>query len=191
MDLLKQRIVEQGRVLPGGVIKVGDFLNHMIDVQLADEIALEFVRRFAGSPITKVLTIEASGIAFGILVALHLQVPLVFAKKQRGSNSGADLFYQAKVHSYTKNTDYSMTVSKKYILPEDHVLIVDDFLALGEAAQGMISLVKQAGAQLCGLGIVIEKAYEPGGDMLRGQGIRVESLARIQSVDNGSITFVD
>ncbi|MDD4796319.1 MAG: xanthine phosphoribosyltransferase [Eubacteriales bacterium] len=191
MELLKQRILEQGQVLPGGIIKVGDFLNHMIDVRLADEIAREFVRRFAGKPISKVLTIEASGIAFGVLVALRLDVPLVFAKKQRGSNSGADTFYQARVHSYTKNIDYTMTVSKKYIMPEDHVLIVDDFLALGEAAQGMISLVDQAGAQLSGLGIVIEKAYQSGGQLLRAQGVKVESLARIQSVDNESITFVD
>ncbi|MDD3242366.1 MAG: xanthine phosphoribosyltransferase [Eubacteriales bacterium] len=191
MEELKQRIVEQGQVLPGGVIKVGDFLNHMIDAKLADKIAAEFVRRFDGVPVTKVLTVEASGIAFGVLTALRFGVPLVFAKKNRGTNSAGDDYYQAQVHSYTKNTDYAVTVSKKYICPEDHVLIVDDFLALGAAAQGLMHIVAQAGAQVSGVGIVIEKAYEPGGERLRAQGVRVESLARISSIDGESITFAD
>ncbi len=190
MELLKQRIRQQGRALPGGVIQVDGFLNHQIDPALADAIAEEFVRRFKGERINKVLTVEASGIAFAILVALRLQVPLVFAKKRPGSNQGGAAQYTADVRSFTKGGINTISVSRDYLSSGDRVLVIDDFMAMGQAAEGLCSLVRQAGAELAGVGVVIEKGFQPGGDRLRAQGIRVEALARILEIGpKGDIRF--
>ncbi len=189
MQLLKDRISRDAQVLPGGVIKVSSFLNHMIDTALAKEIAVEFARRFQGTGVTKVLTIEASGIAFAVLVGVELGVPVVFAKKTAGSNTAGDSAWSTTVRSYTKGTECTVQVSRQYLTPDDRVLIVDDFLAYGEAVAGLGDLVRRSGGTLCGAGIVIEKAYEPGGAKLREAGIRVESLARISSIEGGVIRF--
>lgn len=190
VEQLKARIAKNGVVLPGGVIKVDAFLNHQIDPLLADAIADEFARRFADGGVSKVLTIEASGIAFAILTALKLRVPLLFAKKQASRNLGQDGLYTARVHSFTKDTDHTIVVNAQYLRPEDRVLVVDDFMAMGEAALGLCSLVEQAGASLAGVGIVIEKGFQPGGALLRAKGIRVESLAIIQEVTpEGTLVF--
>ncbi len=190
MELLEERIRQQGRVLPGGVVQVDAFLNHQIDPILADAIAEEFVRRFQGERISKVLTIETSGIAFAILVALRLKVPLLFAKKRPGSNQGGAKQYTASVRSFTKGGVNTIGVSRDYLLRQDRVLVIDDFMAMGEAAEGLCSLVRQAGAALAGVGVVIEKAFQPGGDRLRAQGIRVEALARILEIGaDGAIRF--
>ncbi len=189
MQLLKDRILRDAQVLPGGVIKVSSFLNHMIDTALAKEIAVEFARRFQAAGVTKVLTIEASGIAFAVLVGVELGVPVVFAKKTAGSNTAGDSAWFTTVRSYTKGTECTVQVSRQYLAPADRVLIVDDFLAYGEAVAGLGELVRLSGGTLCGAGIVIEKAYEPGGAKLREGGIRVESLARISSIEGGVIRF--
>lgn len=190
VEQLKARIAQKGVVLPGGIIKVDAFLNHQIDPLLADAIADEFARRFADEGVSKVLTIEASGIAFAILTALKLRVPLLFAKKQASRNLGQDGLYTAQVHSFTKDVDNTIVVNAQYLRPEDRVLVVDDFMAMGEAALGLCSLVGQAGASLAGVGIVIEKGFQPGGALLRAKGIRVESLAIIQEVTpEGTLVF--
>ena len=189
MQLLKDRIKRDAQVLPGGVIKVSSFLNHMIDTTLAHEIAVEFARRFRQSGVTKILTIEASGIAFAVLVGVELNVPVVFAKKTAGSNTAADSVWSTGVRSYTKGTQCTIHVSRQYLSVEDRVLIVDDFLAYGEAVTGLAELVRMSGGSLVGAGIVIEKAYEPGGSKLREGGLRVESLARISSIEDGVIRF--
>lgn len=190
MQSLKERIKNEGRALPGGIIKVGSFLNHMIDTSLALEIAREFADRFKSERISKILTIESSGIAFAVLAGVELGVPVVFAKKAMGSNTIGDA-WTAFVRSYTKGTESSIFVSKQLLSPSDRVLIIDDFLAYGEAVSGLIGMVRQSGASLCGVGIVIEKAFEPGGERLRRSGVRVESLARISSIENGVISFID
>lgn len=190
MQSLKERILSEGRALPGGIIKVGSFLNHMIDTGLAAQIGREFAGRFAGAGINKILTIESSGIAFAVLAGVELHVPVVFAKKAMGSNTVGDA-WTAFVRSYTKGTETSIFVSKPLLGPQDRVLIIDDFLAYGEAVSGLVQMVRQSGAAVAGVGIVIEKAYEPGGERLRKSGIRVESLARISSIENGVIQFAD
>lgn len=190
VQILKERIISEGRALPGGIIKVGSFLNHMIDTGLAAGIAKEFACRFHDSGITKILTIESSGIAFAVLTGLELGVPAVFAKKAMGSNTAGDA-WTAFVRSYTKGTETSIFISKPLLSPGDRVLIIDDFLAYGEAVAGLAQMVRQSGASVAGVGIVIEKAYEPGGERLRKSGIRVESLARISSIENGVIQFAE
>lgn len=190
MQILQERIVKEGRALPGGIIRVGSFLNHMIDTGLAHELACEFARRYRDAGVNKILTIESSGIAFAVLTGLELGVPAVFAKKSMGSNTIGDA-WTAFVRSYTKGTETSIFITKQYLGPGDRVLIIDDFLAYGEAVAGLSQMVRQSGATLCGVGIVIEKAFEPGGEKLRQAGIRVESLARISSIDNGVIRFTD
>jgi xanthine phosphoribosyltransferase len=187
---LKDRIMSEGRALPGGIIKVGSFLNHMIDTSLAVEIAHEFTTLFKSDNVTKILTIESSGIAFAVLAGVELGVPVVFAKKAMGSNTIGDA-WTAFVRSYTKGTESSIFVNKQLLNPNDRILIIDDFLAYGEAVSGLIQMVRQSGAHLCGVGIVIEKSFEPGGEMLRKTGVRVESLARISSIENGVISFTD
>ena len=191
MRVLEERIVRDGKALPGGIIKVGSFLNHMIDTSLAQEIAREFAAKFAGDGITKILTIEASGIAFAVLTGVELHVPVVFAKKAAGRNTHGEDAYKAMVHSFTRGVDAAISVSRQYLSPIDKVLIIDDFLAMGEAIAGLVDLVRQSGATLSGVGIIIEKAYQPGGKKLRDAGIKVESLARISSVENGVIQFID
>ena len=186
MKLLEERIMEQGQVRPGNVLKVDCFLNHQLDVELLDKIGEEFYRIFKNDGINKILTIEASGIAIACMTARHFNVPVVFAKKAKSKNIDGDV-YTSTVHSYTYGRDYDITLAKKFLSPADKVLILDDFLANGAALSGLIELVEQSGATLVGCGICIEKAFQPGGDMLRSKGVRVESLARVKSMseENG------
>ena len=190
MNFLEERILQSGVVKPGDVLKVDSFLNHQIDVDLLDEIAREFARRFAGRPITKVLTIEASGIAIACAVARELGVPMVFAKKTRSVNLDGDV-YVAEVQSYTHKRVNRIVVAKRFLSPEDHVLIVDDFLANGCALQGLISIVDSADATVEGLGIAIEKGFQEGGYRIRNLGYHLESIAIVESMDpeTGTITF--
>ena len=192
MELLKQRIRERGRVIGTDILKVDSFLNHQMDVALFDEMGREFARRFAGCGVNKILTIEASGIGIACLTALHFDCcPTVFAKKSASRNISPDV-YTTPVTSFTHNRVYDVMVSKEYLGPGDRVLIIDDFLANGEALRGLIRLVESAGAQLVGAGIAIEKAFQPGGDQLRAAGVRVESLARIRSMSEaGGVVFTD
>lgn len=187
MELLKNLIVSQGEVKNSSLLRVDSFLNHQIDPNLMFEIGQEFKRRFAEEKITKILTIEASGIAIGIMVAYAFNVPLLFAKKKKPSTMSNS--YNVTVHSFTKQSDYNVTVSKEYLSPEDRVLIVDDFLAVGNAVLGLKNIVEEAGAKVAGVGIVVEKGFQKGGDMLREQGMRVESLAIIDSLEGDKITF--
>lgn len=190
MNFLEERILKEGTIKPGDVVKVDSFLNHQIDVVLLDEIAREFVRRFAGQTITKVLTIETSGIAIACAVARELGVPVVFAKKSKSINLDGES-YVAEVVSYTHKKTNQVIVSKKYLSKDDHVLIVDDFLANGCALQGLISIVDAAGAEVVGCGIVIEKGFQEGGHRIRNLGFKLESLAIIESTnaETGEIVF--
>ncbi len=191
MQLLEDHIRREGKVALGNVLRVDGFLNHQIDVVLLTKLAEEFHTRFSGEKVDKILTIEASGIAIGCLVAQQFGVPLVFAKKSRSSNLPADV-YATAVHSYTHGNVNQVVVSREYLHSGERVLLIDDFLAHGEALAGLVSLVQQAGGTVVGAGIVIEKAFQDGGDRIRRQGIRVESLARIaaMSVEEG-VTFTD
>lgn len=189
-ELLKQRIRESGRVIGTDILKVDSFLNHQMDVALFDEIGREFARRFAGCGVNKILTIEASGIGIACLTALHFGCPAVFAKKSQSSNISTDV-YSTKIASFTHNRVYDVIVSKEYLNCQDNVLIIDDFLANGEALRGLAQLVHSANATLIGAGIVIEKAFQHGGDRLRAEGMRIESLARISAMDEASgVQFV-
>ena len=191
MELLKQRILQDGRATEDDVLKVDSFLNHQMDIPLLNEIGKEFRRRFAGEPVTKILTIEASGIGIAAITAQHFgNVPVVFAKKTQSRNLDGAL-YTARVQSFTKGTVYDIQVSRKFLGPQDCVLILDDFLARGQALQGLLKIVKDSGAKLAGCGIVIEKGFQDGGRMLRAQGVRVESLAIVSSISGGKITFVE
>ena len=185
MKALKERILKDGLCLEGGILKVDNFVNHQIDGTLMMEIAKEFVRRFEGTRIDKVLTVEASGIAPAIMVANLLGVPMLFAKKKVPSTMVNMLV--TEVFSFTKNTSYSVCVSSDYLTKDDRVLFIDDFLANGNAAYGIIDLVEQAGATLEGMGFLIEKGFQRGGEELRRRGIHVESLAIIDSLDNCTI----
>lgn len=189
MELLKQRILEEGRVSGEEILKVDSFLNHQIDANLFREIGLEFRRRFPSKKITKLLTIEASGIAIATVAALEFDVPVVFAKKTQSRNLDASI-YSSKVHSFTKGITYDIMVSKRYLSADDHVLVIDDFLANGKAAEGLLDIVDQAGATVEGVGIVIEKGFQVGGEKLRSQGIRVESLAIVDRFTDGKIRFM-
>ena len=190
MNFVEERILKDGIIKQGDVLKVDSFLNHQIDIALLDEIAREFVRRFAGNTITKVLPIEASGIAIACAVARLLNVPVVFAKKSKSVNLDGEA-YVAEVESFTHKKTNRVIVSKKYLSETDHVLIVDDFLANGCALQGLISLVDAAGAEVVGCGIVIEKGFQEGGHRIRNLGFHLESLAIVESMDaeTGNITF--
>lgn len=190
MNFLEQRILAEGVVKPGNVLKVDTFLNHQVDMALAEEIGKEFVRRFAGRKITKVLTIETSGIIFAAAVARELGVPMVFAKKSRSVNIDGGV-YVAEIESFTHKVTNRVIVSHKFLSPEDHVLVIDDFLANGCALQGLISIVESAEATVEGLGIVIEKGFQEGGWRLRNLGYHLESLAIIESMDaeTGEIVF--
>jgi len=190
MNFLEQRIIRDGIVKPGNVLKVDSFLNHQMDIALLDEIGREFRRRFADKKITKVLTIEASGIAIAYPVAREFGVPMVFAKKSKSINIDGDM-YVAEVESFTHKKVNQVIVSKRFLSPEDHVLIIDDFLANGCALQGLISIVESAGATVEGLGIAIEKGFQEGGYRLRNLGYQLESLAIVEAMDpiTGSITF--
>ena len=181
MKTLKDRILKDGKCFPGGILKVDNFINHQMDPILMKSIGVEFVRRFASTSINKVITVEASGIAPAIMVGYLLELPVVFAKKKKPSTM--ENMLTTTVFSFTKNRSYEVCVSKDFLCPGDKVLFIADFLANGNAAKGMIDLVKQAGAELAGMGFIIEKAFQHGGDELREQGILVESLAFIEFLD--------
>lgn len=189
MKLLEERIEKDGRVIGGEVLKVDSFINHQMDPQLFKEMALEWKRLFDGCGVNKILTIEASGIGIAAVAGLEFGCPVVFAKKSKSSNT-PEYSYSATVKSFTRGTVNDIYVSNKYLNPGDKILILDDFMAMGEAARGLISLVEQSGAELIGIGIAIEKAFQPGGDSIRQQGIRVESLARVKEMtEEGGIIF--
>ena len=192
MNFLEARIVKDGIVKPGNVLKVDSFLNHQMDVQLMEEIGREFHRRFADKNITKILTIEASGIAIGCFVAREFGVPMVFAKKSKSINIDGDM-YVAEVESFTHKNKNQVIVSRKFLGAEDHLLIIDDFLANGCALQGLISIAESAGATVEGLGIVIEKGFQIGGNVIRNMGYHLESLAIVESMNDvtGEIVFRD
>ena len=189
MELLEERIRRDGHVKPGNVLKVDSFLNHQMDVELLHEIGKEFRRRFQGEEVTKILTIEASGIGIAVVAAQHFgNVPVLFAKKTQSKNLDGEL-YHAKVTSFTRGTVFDVQVSKKFLGPQDRVLIIDDFLARGQALMGLIDIVRQSGATLVGCGIVIEKGFQEGGRQLREQGIRLESLAIVEAMTDTDLTF--
>ena len=190
MNFLEERILKDGIVKPGNVLKVDSFLNHQMDTKLMEEIGKEFKRRFGHKPITKVLTIEASGIAVAIFVAHQLGVPMVFAKKSQSINIDGDV-YVAQVESFTHKRTNQVIVSKKYIQEGENILIIDDFLANGCALQGLISIVENAGATVAGCGIVVEKGFQVGGKVIRDMGYHLESLAIVDAMDpeTGSIVF--
>ena len=191
MQALKDKIRREGRVYPGGVLKVDGFLNHRLDVAFLQEIGREFHRRFADAKPTLILTVEASGIAVASLTAAEFGVPVLFAKKSKTVNI-ADTVYTAEVASFTHKTVNTVMVSKEYLHAGDRVLILDDFLANGCALQGLISLCEQAGAEVVGCGVVIEKAFQPGHDLIEGMGVRVEALARVAAMDpETGVTFLD
>ncbi|MEY8402177.1 xanthine phosphoribosyltransferase [Oscillospiraceae bacterium 44-34] len=191
MELLKERIRRDGKVKGNDVLKVDSFLNHQIDVALLEEIGREFQRRFAGCGVNKILTIEASGIGIACITAQSFHCPVVFAKKSQTKNIAGEV-YATKVESFTHGRVYDVIVSKRFLGPGDNVLIIDDFLANGAALEGLIDLVEQSGAALAGAGIVIEKAFQPGGDRIRARGIRVEALARVKSMDEETgVEFMD
>lgn len=190
MKLLEERIRKDGVVKPGNVLKVDSFLNHQMDVELFNEMGKEFKRLFADRPINKILTIEASGIGIACVVAQHFNVPVVFAKKAKSINLDGEML-STKIESFTHKRVYDVIVSKKFLNADDHVLIIDDFLANGCAVEGLIDLIQGAGATIEGVGIAIEKGFQRGGDLLREKGLRVESLAILESMNDetGEIVF--
>ncbi|MEI2663246.1 xanthine phosphoribosyltransferase [Rossellomorea sp. LJF3] len=188
MNVLKNKIKAEGVVLSETVLKVDSFLNHQIDPELMMEIGKEFAHRFKDEGITKILTIESSGIAPGVMAALHMNVPLVFARKKK-SLTLTEGVLTSKVYSFTKQEENTISISREYIQKNDRVLLIDDFLANGQAALGLIDLVKQAEAGVAGIGIVIEKSFQNGGKLVRDTGYRVESLAEIESLENGEVQF--
>lgn len=190
MKLLKEKIVQEGKVLSEQVLKVDTFLNHQIDPVLMQAIGEEFAARFKDAGITKILTIESSGIAPSMFAGLTLGVPVVFARKRKSLTLSGNL-YTSKVYSFTKNETNDISVSKDFINSDDVVLIIDDFLANGQAALGLMEILEQANAQNAGVGIVIEKGFQTGGSLIREKGVRVESLANIKSLENGQVTFFE
>ena len=190
MNFLEERIIKDGIVKEGNVLKVDSFLNHQMDIALFDQIGKEFKRRFAKEKINKIVTIEASGIGIACIVARHFNVPVVFAKKSKSINIEGEM-YVAEVESFTHKCKNQVIVSKKFLNPEDHVLIIDDFLANGCALQGLISIVNEAGASVEGIGIVIEKGFQSGGQIIRNLGYHLESLAIVDAMDasTGKVTF--
>ena len=190
MKLLEERIRRDGTVKAGNVLKVDSFLNHQMDIDLFNEMGKEWARLFADRPVTKILTVEASGIGIACVAAQHFHVPVVFAKKTQSLNIDGEV-YTTKIESFTHKRVYDVIVSKKFLSPEDHVLIIDDFLANGCALEGLIEIVQKAGATVEGIGIAVEKGFQKGGDLIRSKGIRLESLAIVESMDaeTGEITF--
>lgn len=190
MNFLEERIVKDGIVKEGNVLKVDSFLNHQMDIALFDEMGAEFKKRFEGKNINKILTVEASGIGIACVVAMHFNVPVVFAKKSKSINIDGDM-YIAEVESFTHKCKNQLIVSKKFLSEDDHVLIIDDFLANGCALQGLISIVNQAGGTVEGIGIAIEKGFQVGGQIIRNLGYQLESLAIVDSMDasTGTINF--
>ena len=190
MKLLEERIRKDGTVKAGNVLKVDSFLNHQMDIDLFNEMGKEWARLFADRKITKILPVEASGIGIACVAAQHFHVPVVFAKKSQSVNIDGEV-YSTKIESFTHKRVYDVIVSKKFLHPEDHILIIDDFLANGCALEGLIDIVNKAGASVEGVGIAVEKGFQKGGDLIRSKGIRVESLAIVESMDDktGEITF--
>ena len=190
MNFLEERIVKDGIIKEGNVLKVDSFLNHQMDINLFNQMSAEFKKRFKGKNINKILTIEASGIGIACVVAMHFNVPVVFAKKSKSINIDGDM-YIAEVESFTHKCKNQVIVSKKFLNEDDHVLIIDDFLANGCALQGLISIIKQAGGTVEGIGIAIEKGFQNGGNIIRNLGYQLESLAIVDSMDaeKGTITF--
>ncbi len=190
MNFLEERIQQDGIVKEGDVLKVDSFINHQMDIVLFEEMGAEWARRFAGKPINKILTIEASGIGIASIVAKYFDAPVIFAKKSQSINLEGEM-YTAEVESFTHKCKNQVIVSRKFISPEDHVLIIDDFLANGCALQGLISIVMTAGATVEGIGIAIEKGFQPGGQIIRNLGYQLESLAIVDGMDpeTGEITF--
>lgn len=188
MELLEQRILKDGIVKEGNILKVDSFLNHQIDIELMNEIGKELKRLFADKHITKILTIEASGIAIAAIAAQYFNVPVVFAKKAKSQNLDGEL-YTSDVRSFTYGKQYTITVSKKFITKDDNLLIIDDFLAVGNAMKGLIDVANQAGATVDGIAIMIEKGFQEGGKYLRDNGFNLQSLAIVDSMENGKITF--
>ena len=190
MNFLEERIVKDGVIKEGNVLKVDSFLNHQMDIELFNQMGEEYKRRFAGKPINKILTIEASGIGIACIVANHFNVPVVFAKKSKSINVDGEM-YIAEVESFTHKCKNQVIVSKKFLNKDDHVLIIDDFLANGCALQGLISIVNQAGGTVEGIGIAVEKGFQLGGHIIRNLGYQLESLAIVESMDDktGEITF--
>jgi xanthine phosphoribosyltransferase len=190
MKLLEERIQKDGIVKPGNVLKVDSFINHQMDVELISEMGKEWKRLFAEKPINKILTIEASGIGIACIAAVHFNVPVVFAKKAKSINLDGEM-YTAEVESFTHNNKNQVIVSKKFLSEEDHVLIIDDFLANGCALQGLIQIVQAAGATVEGIGIAVEKGFQPGGRMIRNLGYQLESLAIVDGMNDetGEIIF--
>ena len=188
MKFLEEKILAEGRILPGPVLKVSSFLNHQMDPDLMMSLGAEIANRFQGDAVTKILTIESSGIAIAIAAGAHMHVPVLFAKKHRTSNVSGVL-YQTLVHSYTHGTDYTVVVEREYLKATDKVLIVDDFLANGAAVEGLCDLIRQADATAVGAAIAIEKGFQEGGRKLRAAGMRVESLAIVDQMDENGIRF--
>lgn len=190
MKLLEERIRKDGTVKAGNVLKVDSFLNHQMDIDLFNEMGKEWARLFTGCPINKILTVEASGIGIACVAAQHFHVPVVFAKKTQSLNIDGEV-YSTKIESFTHKRVYDVIVSRKFLHPDDHILIIDDFLANGCALEGLIDIVNKAGATVEGIGIAVEKGFQKGGDLIRSKGIRVESLAIVESMDDqtGEITF--
>ena len=190
MKLLEERIRRDGHVKPGNVLKVDSFLNHQMDIELFDQLGEEFKRLFADRPINKILTIEASGIGIASITARHFHVPVVFAKKAKSINLDGEML-TTRIQSFTHQRVYDVIVSRKFLNAQDHVLIIDDFLANGCAVNGLIDLIRDAGATVEGVGIVIEKGFQQGGEAIRAKGVRVESLAIIEKMDaeTGEIVF--
>lgn len=191
MELLKDKICTHGKINEGRIVQVDSFLNHQLDIQLFNEMGKEFKRRFSGKEITKILTIETSGIAIASITAQYFNyVPVVFAKKHAGLNMSSKV-YETKVYSYTKNQNYTIKVSKEFLSPNDKVLIIDDFLASGCAVLGLVELLNQSGAEVAGVGIAIEKTFQEGRRLIEEKGIQLESLAIIKSIQEGRVIFKD
>ena len=188
MDILKQRIASEGQILPGNIIKVDSFLNHKIDVTMLNTIGQAFYERFKDLQIDKIITIEASGIAIAVITAQYFNVPVIFAKKGE-AKAMLDQVYATKIHSYTKDTTVQINIAQAYLLKDEQILILDDFLAHGEAVNGLIDLISQAKAKIAGIGIVIEKGFQDGGSSLRAQGHRLESLVIIDGFDETGFNF--
>ena len=188
MEFLEKRILKDGVVRAGHILKVDSFLNHQIDASLVQEMAREYKKIFEDLPVTKILTIEASGIAIAAIAALDFNVPMVFAKKTESKNLDGEV-YSSNVHSYTKGIDYNILVAKRFLSKEDKVLILDDFLAVGKALNGLLDIVQQAGAECVGIGVAIEKGFQGGGDRLRAEGYNLHSLAIVEEMDEGKLVF--
>lgn len=188
MELLKEKIIKNGSILEGKIIKVDSFLNHQVDVTLLNEVGKEFKKIFSEEKVDKILTAEVSGIAIAAIVAQYFNVPMVFARKTESKNLDKDT-YESEVYSYTKDRTYKIRVSKQYLVEGENILIIDDFLANGKAVEGLIDIVNKAKCNLTGIGVVIEKGFQDGGKNIREKGIRLESLAIIDSIEGGKFRF--